>query len=69
MATIGKIRVCVLEGHQAELASAGLPLSVCLRLQQLDLSMSAALWSTRLLSILLLAVFDMRWRQPKEVEE
>ena len=47
MAAIGKIRVCVLEGHQAELASAGLPLSVCLRLQQLDLSMSAALWSTR----------------------
>ena len=47
MTTIGKICVCVLEGHQAELASAGLPLSVCLRLQQLDLSMSAALWSTR----------------------
>ena len=36
-----------MEGHQAELASAGLPLSVCLRLQQLDLLMSAAQWSTR----------------------
>ena len=47
MATIGKIRVCVLEGHQAELASAGLPLLVGLRLQQLDLSMSIAQWSIR----------------------
>ena len=45
--TSGKIRVCILEGHQAELASAGLPLSVCLRLQELGLSMSAAQWSTR----------------------
>ena len=45
--TSGKIRVCVLEGHQAELASAGLPLSVCLRLQELGLPMSAAQWSTR----------------------
>lgn len=42
MATIGKFRVCVLEGHQTELASTGLLLLVCLRLQQLDLSMSAA---------------------------
>ena len=45
--TSGKIRVCILEGHQAELASAGLPFSVCLRLQELGLSMSAAQWSTR----------------------
>ena len=43
----GKIHVCVLEGHQAELASAELPLSVCLRLQELGLQMSAAQWSTR----------------------
>ena len=47
MATVGKIHVCVLEGHQAELASAGLPLLVCLRLQQLGLPMSAAQLSTR----------------------
>ena len=45
--TSGKIRVCVLDGHQAELASAGLPFSVCLRLQELGLPMSAAQWSTR----------------------
>ena len=45
--TSGKIRVCILEGHQAELASAGLPFSVCLRLQELGLSMSAAQCSTR----------------------
>ena len=32
---------------RAELASAGQPLSVCLRLQQLRLPMSAAQWSTR----------------------
>ena len=37
--TSGKIRVCILEGHQAELASAGLPFSVCLRLQEFGLSM------------------------------
>ena len=45
--TSSKIHVCVLEGHQAELASAGLPLSVCMRLQELGLPMSAAQWSTR----------------------
>jgi hypothetical protein len=45
--TSGKIRVCILDGHQAELASARLPFSVCLRLQELGLPMSAAQWSTR----------------------
>ena len=45
--TSDKIRVCILEGHQAELASAGLPFSVCLRLQEFGLSMPAAQWSTR----------------------
>lgn len=62
------IRVCVLEGHQAELASAGLPLSVCLRLQELGLSVSAAQCSTRqILGILLLALIN-QWQASRSWE-
>ena len=42
-----QIRVCVLEGHYVELADAGTPISVCLQMQQLELSLGKAQWSTR----------------------
>ena len=47
MAEGRQIRVCVLEGHYVELADAGTPISVCLQMQQLELSLGKAQWSTR----------------------
>ena len=42
-----RIRVCVLEGNYVELAEAGAPILVCLQMQQLELSVGKAQWSTR----------------------
>ena len=42
-----RIRVCVLEGDYVELAEAGAPIPVCLQMQQLELSLGKAQWSTR----------------------
>ena len=43
----GDFRVCVLEGNYVELAEAGAPILVCLQMQQLELSLGKAQWSTR----------------------
>ena len=47
MAEWRRIRVCVLEGNYVELAEAGAPISVCLQMQQLKLSLGKVQWSTR----------------------
>ena len=47
MAEGRRIRVCVLEGNYVELAEAGAPIPVCLQMQQLELSLGKAQWSTR----------------------
>ena len=42
-----RIRVAVLEGQYASLMDQGVPLSVCLHLQQLGLQLQQAQWTAR----------------------
>ena len=45
MAEGTKIRVCVVDGLHADLAKTGVPLSICLLLQQQGLLMGSAQWT------------------------
>ena len=47
MAEGTKIRVCVVDGLHADLAKTGVPLSICLLLQQQGLLMDSAQWSAK----------------------
>ena len=47
MATSNRIRVSVIEGYYVSLQEAGLPLSVCIQLQECKLSLSHAQWTAR----------------------
>ena len=47
MVETSKIRVTVLESHYVSLEDHGVPLSVCLQLQQLGLQLSQAQWTAR----------------------
>ena len=47
MAEGTKIRVCVVDGLHADLAKTGVPLSICLLLQQEGLLMDSAQWSAK----------------------
>ena len=47
MATSNRIRVSVIEGYYVSLQEAGLPLSVCIQLQECKLSLRHAQWTAR----------------------
>ena len=47
MAEGTKTRVCVVDGLHADLAKTGVPLSICLLLQQQGLLMDSAQWSAK----------------------
>ena len=47
MATSNRIRVSVIEGYYLSLQEAGLPLSVCIQLQECKLSLRHAQWTAR----------------------
>ncbi len=47
MATGDRIRVSVIEGYYVSLQEAGLPLSVCIQLQECKLSLEQAQWTAK----------------------
>ena len=71
MAEGRRIRVCVLEGNYVELAEAGVPIPVCLQMQQLELSL-AVVYKTDvrgIFSVFLLAHVAGRSAEERQFQE